>query len=254
VGNSRTRTLIETEAIVVAYAMSRLDKEFLRNFELPSWRAAFLTIGRKFGIPSASIKNLRDEFDPVHSNPRQGWHKRPLRPNRQRVLGEFCDASDQALFEIVGRILRGDREVTECISVPLARRRERVENVAERLRTGRLAEEYFLAHAHEIRGISAAKIVDVRGHACGYDFSLSNRPELAIEVKGLKTAKGDILFTDFEWKEATRRQAMYWLVVVGSLLRNPRQRVIENPTASLRGQIVLRTATAISWRASVAVA
>jgi len=246
--------LIETEALVVAYAMSRLDKAFLKYFRMPTWQAAFLAVGSKLDVSSASIKNLRDEFDPVHSNPRKGWHKRPLRPNRQRVLGEFCDTSDQALFEIVERILHRDREVTESVCAPLARRRDRMENVAERLRTGRLAEEYFLAHAQAILGIRDGELVDVRSHACGFDFALAGRAEVAIEVKGMKSVRGDILFTDFEWKEATRRQNEYWLVVVGSLVRTPRHRVIENPTASLRGRIVLRSATTVSWRAAVAVA
>lgn len=250
----RTRALIETEALVVAYAMSRLDRDFLRHFCMPSWKSAFRAVGSKLGLPPASIKNLRDEFDPVHSNPRRGWHKRALRPNRQRVLGEFCDSSDQALVVIVEGILRGDREVAQCISSPLSRKKDRMENVAERLLTGRLAEEYFLTHAREILGIRTPALVDVRNLACGFDFGLSNRTDVAIEVKGMKSTRGDILFTDFEWKEATRRKDAYWLVVVGSIQRNPRHRVIENPTACLRGKIVLRTATAVSWRAPVTVA
>ncbi len=250
----RTGKVIETEALVVAYAMSRLDMEFLRHFDMKNWRDAFARVGGILGVPGASMKNLRDEFDPVHANPRQGWHKRPLRPNRQRVLGEFCDTSNSALFEIVERILKGDREVAEYISAPLSRRQDRVDNVAERLRTGRLAEEYFLAHSRTIIGFAAGELLDVRSHACGFDFGISSRAEVAIEVKGMKSARGNILFTDFEWKEAARRKGMYWLVVVGSLAKNPRHQLIENPTSRLRSQIVLRNVTAVSWRASVAVA
>lgn len=252
--SSRAQALIETEAIVVAYAMSRLDAEFLRRFQLTSWREAFATAGRGLDVPASSMKNLRDEFDPMHANLRKGWHKRPLRPNRQRVLAEFCDISDEALLEIVTRILGGDSEVAECISKPLTERRERVENVAERLRTGRLAEEYFLHHAEEICGVSARHLVDVRNRACGFDFMFSDRPNVAIEVKGMKTTRGAVLFTDYEWKEASRRQTDYWLVVIGSLVRNPRHRLIENPTSLLRGQIVIRTAPVVSWRLAVAVA
>ena len=215
---------------------------------------AFQTAGSHLGVPAASMKNLRDEFDPVHANPRKGWHKRPLRPNRQRVLGELCDTSDQALVEVVSRILGGDREVAEWITEPLTERKERVENVAERLRTGRLAEEYFLEHARDICGVSVTELVDVRNHACGFDFALRNRPRVAIEVKGIKSKRGDILFTDHEWKEARRREFDYWLVVIASLAQRPRSRVIENPTSSLNGRIVIRTATVVSWRATVAVA
>src|SRR5690606_37797681 len=167
---------------------------------------------------------------------------------------ELCDTSDHALFEIVEQILRRDRDVMENICAPLAQRNDRVENVAERLRTGRLAEEYFLTHAQDILGIRGGGLIDVRTHACGFDFALVDRAEVANEVKGMKSAKGDILFTDFEWKEATRRQSAYWLVVVGSLIRTPRHHVIKNPTALLRGKIVLRSATTVSWRAAVEVA
>ena len=77
---------IETKALVVGYAMSRLDKRFLEAFELGSWNAAFRLAGDQLGIPASSVKNLRDEFDPFHDNMRRGWHKRPLRANRHRVL------------------------------------------------------------------------------------------------------------------------------------------------------------------------
>ena len=36
-------------------------------------------IGFALGAKPASIKNYRDEFDPVFPNKRKGWHKRPMR-------------------------------------------------------------------------------------------------------------------------------------------------------------------------------
>jgi hypothetical protein len=66
------RKLIETEAVIVAYAMSRLDSEFLKRFGFPSWHKAFAAIGARLGVRPASIKNLRDEFDPIHPNSRRG--------------------------------------------------------------------------------------------------------------------------------------------------------------------------------------
>ncbi len=73
------RKLIEVEAIIVAYAMSRLDAQFLMRFSYESWREAFRATGSRLGVPPASMKNLRDEFDPLHPNGRKGWHKRRLR-------------------------------------------------------------------------------------------------------------------------------------------------------------------------------
>lgn len=237
----------------MAYAMSRLDSEYLRQFKMPSWKAAFSKAATCLGVPPTSMKNLRDEFDPVHPNPRKGWHKRPLRPNRHRVLGMFSDISDNALIEIVSQILDGDQEVAEVISKPLAVERTRVENVAERLRTGRLAEEYFMEHSHRICGVQPDSLIDMRQLACGFDFSISDRPLIAIEVKGMKGRKGEILFTDYEWNVAHHRQSNYWLVVVGCVDERQSHRLVQNPVSKLAARVTVRTATSVSWRTRIAV-
>ena len=209
--------LIETEAIIVAYAMSRLDETFLQRFGFRSWNAAFAGIGSSLGVRPASMKNLRDEFDPIHPNSRIGWHKRPLCPNRQRVLGEFCDASDEAVIDVVARILAGDRTVQQMVTIPMATATDPAANVAERLRTGRLAEVHFMENCEAICGLSPDSLLDCRDFACGFDFRVHGQDLLAIEVKGLKTTHGSILFTDSEWNQANRRESNYWLIVVGGL-------------------------------------
>lgn len=249
----RSRYLIEIEAIIVAYAMSRLDTDFLNRFSYNSWREAFRDSGGRLRVRPASMKNLRDEFDPFHPNVRKGWHKRPLRPNRQRVLGEFCEASDDALAEVVTRVLRGDKEVQELVTNPIAATKARVENVAERLRTGRLAEEFFLVNSERICGFPRSALIDTRLDARGFDFGVVSERRLAIEVKGLKLIRGDILFTDHEWQQATRRHGFYWLVVVGSVDRAPRAVMIKNPSASIRVVSTIRRSTVVSWKARVAV-
>ena len=248
-----SRKLIEVEAIIVAYAMSRLDLEFLKRFSYRSWHEAFRDTGSRLGVPPASMKNLRDEFDPLHPNSRMGWHKRALRPTRQRVLGEICDASDEALTEVVSRLVRGDKEVQDLVVKPIAATRDRVENVAERLRTGRLAEEYFLHNAEGICGFSSSQLVDYRIEARGFDFGVRDKAELAIEVKGLRLMRGQILFTDFEWHQANRRRTDYWLVVVGSVVKEPRAVLIKDPSSSIRVVSSLRQSTVVSWKANVSV-
>jgi hypothetical protein len=250
---NRARSLIETEAIIVAYAMSRLDETFLHRFGFTSWKAAFTGIGLQLGVRPASMKNLRDEFDPIHPNTRQGWHKRPLRPNRQRVLGELCDASDEAVIEVVARLIAGDKRVQELITRPMAAARNPAANVAERLRTGRLAEAHFIANCQTICGLPSNSLVDCRDFACGFDFGVHGRDLLAIEIKGLKLMRGAILFTDSEWNQANRRETNYWLVVVGGLDRHPRARLIKHPAAELRVSSSIRNISAVSWSANVTV-
>lgn len=249
----RDAKLIEIEAIIVAYAMSRLNDVFLTRFRFKSWRSAFSVSGAALGVPAASMKHLRDEFDPLHGF-RQGWHQRPLRPTRQRVLSEFCDVSDDALLEIVARLMDRDHQAAGEIVAPLAFTKERIENVAERLRTGRLAEEFFMENSKSICGVPSRSLRDCRYDAAGYDFGLKNAPDVAIEVKGLKTLTGAVLFTDLEWRTARTRAESYWLVVVGELGKTPRARMWRNPVNLLEVKSSLRRATTVSWHATVSVA
>lgn len=141
---------LETEAIVIGYAMSRLDTIYLQAQNCRTWTEAFEQAAAELGIRPASLKNLRDEFDPVHNNRRKGWHKRPLRPNRQRVLDELKDLSDDAILELVARIVRREEDaILEAID-SLAFPPRTAYNVAERLLTGRRAEEYFLANCEQL--------------------------------------------------------------------------------------------------------
>ena len=243
--------MLETSAIIVGYAMSRLDDGYLKARGYKSWRAAFEDAGRRLNVAPTSLKNLRDEFDPIHGNARRGWVDRAMRPNRLRVMGDLCDVSDAALLEIVNRILSRDSEAVEEIVSPLSRPAARVHNVAERLLTGRLAEEFFLKNSQKIVDIAPALLLDHRTLARGYDFGVRERDGIAIEVKGLKQSRGGITFTDREWTEAGIRRADYWLVVVGNLETRPIAKVIHDPTAVLHAQCCYQTTIAATWRANV---
>ena len=249
----QNRTRLETEALVIGYAMSRLDTTYLVGRGIGTWQQAFDEAAHALAEPPASFKNLRDEFDPVHPNPRQGWHNRPLRPNRQRVLDEMADISDDALLELVCRILQRDVEaVAEAIDA-LAVVTRIPHNVAERLLTGRRAEEYFLEHCAQIIQVHPSHILDLRQSALGFDFGIKEQPERAVEVKGMKPIRGAIQFTDREWAEAKRRQENYLLVVVGNLAADPMARVFPNPRGTLQAKCTLQTSVSALWRSTVSV-
>jgi hypothetical protein len=233
--------------------MSRLDQAYLDARRLKTWKEAFARAGELLSVAPASLKNLRDEFDPVHGNSRRGWSDRPMRPNRQRVMGELCEVSDAALLEMIDGILRHDPETVQDIVAPLSRPTERIHNVAERLRTGRLAETFFRENCLRISGIRATLLLDHRELFRGYDFGVQDRAAIAIEVKGLKLLRGGIAFTDREWTEAMARRQNYWLIVVGNLESSPVARLIPDPTAALQAKCQYQTTIAASWRATVAV-
>jgi hypothetical protein len=242
---------LETESIVVGYAMSRLDVKYLAARKLSTWQQAFAEASNSLTVKGTSFKNLRDEFDPYHCNPRAGWHGRDLRMNRQRVMDELGELSDDALLELVATILKGKQEIIVEAIDSLAVVNKTAHNVAERLLTGRLAEEYFLNHSAKLVGVDPNDILDLRDAACGYDFGVKTQPDWAIEVKGLKKTKGEILFTDHEWAEAKRRSKQYWLVVVGNLSATPKTRLIVDPGATLPAICRYRQTVAVTWHSSV---
>ncbi|HVT12862.1 MAG TPA: DUF3883 domain-containing protein [Fimbriimonadaceae bacterium] len=238
---------IELESIVVGYAMSRLDRAYLLSRRQGTWQAAYEEASTALGLPASSFKNLRDEFDPFFSNPRKGWWQREIREDRQRVLLEFGSVSDEALVEFVSRVLARDEEATSPIVEVLAESPARVANVAERLLTGRLAEEYFLENYKIVLGVSEGEINDMRTSARGFDFTFSHQPEVAIEVKGLRRASGNLLFTDREWREATLRGDKYWLAIIGDLESIPRHDLVKNPVAELPAVCTYQTTIVASW-------
>ena len=134
-GSSRNR--LETAAIVVGYTMSRLDDQYLKSQGLRTWKTAFDRAAKVLRVRPASLKNLRDEFDPFHDNHRKGWRYRPLRPNRQRVMCDLSHVSDDALLESVNRILDRDKKATKELLDSLMKVEPAIYNVAERLLTGR---------------------------------------------------------------------------------------------------------------------
>lgn len=251
-----SRTRLETEALVIGYAMSRLDDEYLRARQCATWQQAYREAANALSRLPMSFKNLRDEFDPVHPNRRVGWHRnnpQPLRPNRQRVLDELQDVSDDALSELVARILRGEEDaIAEAID-SLAVVTKVAHNVAERLLTGRRAEEFFLEHSASLVGIEPSHILDYRQAARGFDFGVLDNPERAIEVKGIKQKRGDIQFTDREWTEARYRGENYLLAIVGNLMAEPIARIIPNPYTTLFAACSYRTSITAVWRSTVSV-
>lgn len=245
---------LETEAIVIGYAMSRLDKTYLTTLGLRSWKAAFTMASEAMGVRAASFKNLRDEFDPMHGNSRRGWWDRPLRTSRQRVAAELEGISDDALFELVQRILGRESAATAEAIDALAPVTGVAAAVAERLLTGHRAEEFFVENAARLVGVASDRLIDCRRNACGYDFTANEDDARVFEVKGLKGNRGDILFTDREWSEAGSRSTYYVLVVVGRLESTPLARVFSDPRRLLTATCVLRQSVTATWRSSVSIA
>lgn len=172
-------------------------------------------------------------------------------PNRVKVVEELREVSDEALVELVRHVLRVDDEEANGVLDTLALPSRQPAAAAERMLTGRLAEEFVLANAKRILGIASDALVDCRDAMRGFDFEAGG---LAIEVKGLQALRGNLLFTDREWSEARARRERYWLAVVGDVRNKPTARVLRDPAAQLPAQCTYETAVRATWRAPFDVA
>jgi hypothetical protein len=167
-------------------------------------------------------------------------------------MGDLSEISDDALIETVNRILGRDDTATEELLSSLIDVRPPICNVAERLFTGRRAENLFLRNCEMWVGIPRSDVLDRRDSALGFDFGVAGFPERAIEVKGMKGGTGAIQFTDREWSEAKLRRAEYWLVVVGNLIATPGFRLWKDPHSALSVQCRYQRSVAAVWTSRVA--
>ncbi len=75
--------------ILAGLYLSKYDLPGLKKLGFESFGEAFNVIGYALGSRPASIKNYRDEFDPLFPNPRKGWHKRRTRDYCLAMLEEY---------------------------------------------------------------------------------------------------------------------------------------------------------------------
>src|SRR5258705_12922194 len=75
--------------ILVGLYLSKYDSLGLKRLGFDSFVEAFNVIGYAMGSKPASIKNYRDEFDPLLPNRRKGWHKRETRSYCLKVFEEY---------------------------------------------------------------------------------------------------------------------------------------------------------------------
>ena len=75
--------------ILVGLYLSKYDSLGLRKLGFSTFVEAFNVIGYALDSKPASIKNYRDEFDPLFPNRRQGWHKRPIREYCLKLFEEY---------------------------------------------------------------------------------------------------------------------------------------------------------------------
>ena len=94
-------------SLTVAYYLSRVNKKALQELGYRSFNDAFKDLAEKLDQKPATIKNMRDEFDPYFDNGRRGWYQRELRASRKDIFEINKDLTDEELTIKVKNMLTG---------------------------------------------------------------------------------------------------------------------------------------------------
>src|SRR6266852_703614 len=87
--------------ILVGLYLSKYDSLGLKRLGFESFVEAFNVIGYALGSKPATIKNYRDEFDPLLPNRRKGWHKRQIREYCLKVFEEYKGLDLESFSDLI---------------------------------------------------------------------------------------------------------------------------------------------------------
>ena len=243
---------LREKSILAGLYLSKFDSEGLRRLGFDTFVEAFNVIGSALGTRPASIKNYRDEFDPLFPNKRKGWHKRPIRDHCKAVYSAFGGLSLESFTRLLKQIIYKEHDL-DVLMEEVERKQGEDRSFAKRLITGQAAEQYFRAKYKEISVFQDFELEDTTKLGCGFDFRLfSSSIFYGIEVKGLSEASGSIALTSKEHSVASVLRKRFFLFVVKNFRENPFHVVYRDP---LSGKLVFtrveQKAVQVSWTTKV---
>ena len=238
--------------ILAGLFLSKFDAVGLELLGFDSFTEAFNVIGFALGGKPASIKNYRDEFDPLFPNTRAGWHKRSPRNYCIKVLKEYEVLDLQTFCALIKSFVCYD----DRTAIELQDDGDETDSAfARRLITGLAAEHYFEAVQPAIFEFGNYDVENTTRLGCGYDFRLRSKTDnnfLAVEVKGLKEKSGGILLTPKEYHVAATLNDNFYLFVVKNFRESPFHEIYRNPLdSSLSFERRERVTVQVSWQTNV---
>jgi hypothetical protein len=243
---------LREKAIVAGLYLSKFDSEGLRRLGFDNFIEAFNVIGLALGVRPASVKNYRDEFDPLFPNKRKGWHKRPIRDYCNAIYNTFGQLGLENFTKFLKQIIYKEPDL-EVLMEEVDRKEGEDLSFARRLITGQAAEQYFKAKYKEISQFQDFEFEDTTRLGCGFDFRLVS-PSIfyGIEVKGLSEATGSIALTRKEHSVASVLKERFFLFVVKNFKEKPFHELYQDP---LNGKLVFskveQRVVQISWTTRV---
>jgi len=240
--------------ILTGLYLSKYDLAGVRKLGFEGFAEAFNVIGYALGEKPASIKNYRDEFDPLFPNKRKGWHKRPIRQYCLKVFEEYKGLDLQTFTALVKSFTGYDENAWSGVEVE-SKKRDGETQFAKRLITGLAAERYFETVRTTLLEFKDCSIENTTRLGCGYDFRLCpavNGDFLAVEVKGLADRTGSLSLTPKEYEVASSLTGRFFLFVVKNFRESPFHEIYQNPLASgLKFSKKERVTVHVSWLTAV---
>jgi hypothetical protein len=251
---STERTAIRDRLILCGLYLSKYDSLALKELGFESFVEAFNILGYAMGSKPASIKNYRDEFDPLFPNSRKGWHKRPIRAYCLKLFEENRDLDFESFTSLIKSFFGVDRRAWSE-SEEEGDQKESESHFAKRLITGLAAEHYFETVYSSVPEFGEYAIENTTRLGCGYDFRFRREPPaefLAVEVKGLNERKGNLTLTPKEHEVAGKLQDRFYLFVVRNFQESPFHEIFQNPiSGSLQFRRIERVVIHVSWLTSL---
>ncbi|MEH7200661.1 DUF3883 domain-containing protein [Priestia megaterium] len=224
----------------MAFYLAKFNEEAVQNLGYEGFRDAFNKIGAKLNYSPNSVKNRRDDFDPLFGH-RAGWHQVELGKSNLEIVDSFDHLSEEALRAIVLDLL--DEEPSGEIYLPIINIKS--STYTTRGVTGRKAETFFMEWF--AKHFPNENLIDTRDLGCGYDFCSENSSHV-YEVKGLSGNDGGVLFTDKEWKVAAELQDDYYLILVKDCFsEKPIVEIYSNPHFRFSPKKQLTTVVNVNW-------
>ena len=244
-------------ALIAGFYLAKFDRQGVINLGFNSFRQAFDEIGKRLGVKPNTVKNMRDQFDPMY-DARVGWYQRRMPPSRQRVVDAFDGLSETSLRSFVLDALHSRefpktpvaQELFHAMTGPVAGADTMNEAFAQRVSTGRKAEDYFLDRFRAGKTEFSGELFDARELGAGFDFRIgTGRSELFVEVKGLADEIGGISFTDKEWSVASIKTGTYFAAIVSSVSSpGPRLTLLRDPAALLKPRRYVVPSVSVAWQ------
>ncbi len=238
--------------VLAGLFLSKFDEKGLKALGFESFTEAFNALGYSLGGRPASIKNYRDEFDPLFPNPRSGWWKRQRREYCMAIEERYRDLHLDGFAKLVASFVGASE--SSILEQPDDSDDLSLTSFAKRLITGRAAEQYFQRTHSTLSEFKGCEVEDTTMQGCGYDFRLwpkSGDKYRVVEVKGMINQRGSLSLTEKEHRSAASLGDRFYLFVVKTFREKPFHEMHMNPLESrLIFERKERVIVQVSWSTS----